>query len=126
MIADRQTIAVDLDAVDLDLVHLHASDDDEAIVDLHAGPFLPEEAAEDWRRGPHDEALSVARAAGHRLLTAALDAPDPERATELAHRLLSWDEFDAIAHDGAVEAAVAAGDPAAEAAARARREAAFD
>ena len=126
VIADRQTIALDLDTVDLDLAHLHASTDDDEIVGLHAGPFLPEEAAEDWRRGPHDEALSVARAAGHRLLTAALDAPEPVRATELAHRLLGWDEFDAIAHDGAVEAAIAAGDPAAEATARTRRDAAFE
>ena len=121
IIADRQTIALDLDDVDVDLVRLHSAADDESIVELHAGPFLPEEAAEEWRRGPHDEALAVARAAGHRLLTAALDRPDPERATQLAHLLLSWDEFDVIAHDGAVEAAVLAGDPAAERAARDRR-----
>lgn len=125
ILADRQTVALDLDAVDVDLVRLHALDDDEAVVALHAGPFLPEEAAEGWWRGPHDAALAVARAAGHRLLTAALDAPDPQRATELAHLLLGWDEFDAVAHDGAVEAAVAAGDPAAAAVARARRDAAI-
>lgn len=126
VIADRQTISLDLDAVDVDLVSLHAVEDDESVISLHAGPFLPEEAAEEWRRGPHDEALSVARTAAHRLLGAALDDADPARATELAHLLLSWDEYDAIAHDGAVEAAVAAGDPAAEAAARSRRAAALD
>ncbi len=125
IIADRQTIALDLDAVDLDLVHLHAAPDDEAIVAVHVGPFLPEEATEAWRRGPHQEALTVARAAGHRLLGAALDAPDPGRATELAHLLLGWDEHDAIAHDAAVEAAELAGDPAAAAAARERRDAAL-
>lgn len=125
VIADRQTIALDVHAVDLDLVRLHAAGDDATIVELHAGAFLPEEAAEDWRRAPHDEALAVARAAGHRLLVEALDVPDPRRATELAHRLLSWDEFDAIAHDAAIEAAVISGDPATEAAARARRDAAL-
>ena len=98
---------------------------DATVVALHAGPFLTEEVGEDWRRGAHDEALSVARQAGHRLLTAALDASDPAEATRLAHVLLAWDEGDAIAHDAAVEAAVLAGDPAAESAARARREAAF-
>lgn len=126
IVADRQTIALDLDTVAVDLTHLHALDDDEAVVAQHAGPFLPEEAADEWRRGPHDEALAVARAAGHRLLGAALDEPDPTRATRLAHTLLGWDEYDAIAHDGAVEAAILAGDPAAEAAARSRRDAAFD
>lgn len=124
--ADRQTVALDLDAVDLDLVRLHAADDDAAIVELHAGPFLAEEAAEEWRRGAHDEALSHARQAGHRLLTTALDTPDPAEATRLAHLLLAWDEGDAIAHDAAVEAAQLAGDPAAEAGARERRDAAFD
>ena len=123
--ADRQTVALDLDSVDLDLVRLHAAEDHTEIVDLHAGPFLAEEAAEDWRRGAHDEALSIARQAGHRLLTTALDTPDPAEATRLAHLLLGWDEGDAIAHDGAVEAAQLAGDPAAETAARKRRAAAF-
>lgn len=123
--ADRQTIALDLDAVDIDLVRLHAAEDDDAIIALHTGPFLAEEAAEDWRRGAHDEALSLARQAGHRLLSAALDQPDPAEATRLALLLLAWDEGDAIAHDGAVEAAQLAGDPAAEAAARERRDAAF-
>ena len=124
--ADRQTVALDLDSVDLDLVRLHDADDAATIVALHSGPFLAEEAAEEWRRGPHDEALAVARQAGHRLLADALDTPDPAEATRLAHLLLGWDEGDAIAHDAAVEAAQLAGDPAAEAAARERRDAAFD
>ncbi|MEM8708055.1 MAG: alpha/beta fold hydrolase [Actinomycetota bacterium] len=123
--ADRQTVALDLDAVDLDLVRLHRAGDDAEIVALHTGAFLAEEAAEDWRRGAHDEALAVARQAGHRLLVTALDTPDPVEATRLAHLMLAWDEGDAIAHDGAVEAAQLAGDPAAESAARARRDAAF-
>ena len=122
---DRQTIALDLDAVALDLARLHDTTDDADITALHSGPFLPEEVDEDWRRGAHDEALSLARQAGHRLLTTALDAPDPGEATRLAHLLLAWDEGDAIAHDGAVEAAQLAGDPVAEAAARERRDAAF-
>ena len=125
IVADRQTIALDLDMVDTDLVRLHAATDDHEIVALHAGRFLPEEAAEEWRRGPHDAALALARSAGHRLLSEALDAPDLRRATELAHMLLEWDEYDAIAHEGAIEAAVAAGDPAAAAAARDRRDAAL-
>ncbi|MEM9465508.1 MAG: alpha/beta fold hydrolase [Actinomycetota bacterium] len=123
--ADRQTVALDLDSVDLDLARLHDASDDTTILDLHAGPFLAEEATEDWRRGAHDEALSIARQAGHRLLNRALDAPVPAEATRVAHLLLAWDEGDAIAHDAAVEAARLAGDPAAEAAARARRGAAF-
>lgn len=122
---DRQTVALDLETVALDLARLHEQTDDNTIVETHAGPFLPEEIAEDWRRGAHDEALAVARQAGHRLLTAALDAPEPAEATRLAHLLLSWDEGDAIAHDAAVEAAQLAGDPAAEATARTRRDAAF-
>lgn len=125
--ADRQTVALDLDALDLDLARLHAeSGDDAALIALHTGPFLPEEITETWRRGAHDEALTVARQAGHRLLAAALDAPDPAESTRLAHLLLAWDEGDVIAHDAAIEAARLAGDPAAEAAARRRRSAMFD
>ncbi|MGI9577725.1 MAG: hypothetical protein ACR2OH_05980, partial [Microthrixaceae bacterium] len=126
VVADRQTISPDLDAVDVDLVRLHASEDDAEIVRLHAGEFLPEEADQEWRRAPQAEALTVARAAGHRQLTAALDASNPTRAAELANRLLTWDEYDAIAHEAAIEAAGLAGDPAAEARARARMESALE
>ena len=124
ILADRQTISLDLDAVDVDLVRLHACDEDEQIVELHAGPFLPEEAGEDWRLGPYVDALVVARAAAHRLLTAALEGSQATRAAELAAVLLLWDETDPIAHDAAVAAAEMAGDPAAIDIARARREAA--
>jgi hypothetical protein len=125
IVADRQTISLDLQAVDVDLVRLLADPSDADILEIYQGAFLPEEAAEDWRRAPYIEALTAARGAGHRLLTAALDASDPERATQLANLLLSWDEFDEVAHDAAIAAADAAGDPAAAATARARREAAF-
>lgn len=125
IIADRQTIALDLDAVDVDLVRLHESDDDDEIVATHVAPFLPEEAAEEWRRGPHGAALVVARSAAHRLVTAALDDHQPARAAELAQLLLTWDELDAVAHDAAVEAAEMSGDPAGSTAARARRQAAL-
>ncbi len=125
IVADRQTISLDLQGVDVDLVRLLAAPSDADILEIYQGAFLPEEAAEEWRRAPYVEALTAARGAGHRLLTVALDAPDPERATQLANLLLSWDEFDEVAHDAAIAAADAAGDPAGAATARARREAAF-
>ena len=62
VIADRSTVRLDLDAVDVDLARWSKldpdADGDDAIVDGYPGDFLPDDVYEDWSSGVRDEARS--------------------------------------------------------------------
>jgi pimeloyl-ACP methyl ester carboxylesterase/DNA-binding SARP family transcriptional activator len=112
VIADRDAVRLDLDAVALDLVGLRdaiAAGDDLEVVARAAGPVLPEDAYEDWAIAARAR-FGVAVASARRRLAA--DAADQQRwddAAEHANALLELDEFDERAHEVLVRSLVAGG-----------------
>lgn len=68
VIADRDTVALDRSQVASDLDELLGSDDDERVVELGAGEFLPEDRYEDWLAPTREHVrLTVAAAIRRRL-----------------------------------------------------------
>lgn len=118
VIADRSSIRLDLDTVDVDLVRFHSlDDDDDAIVEAYAGELLPDDRYDDWTDGARAEAHVRFLAAADRRLAAT--AGDHDEVARLAATILSADPF----HDGAHRALITAHDRAGRiaAAADARR-----
>ncbi len=109
IIADRQTVALDLDHVSTDLEDFFGAADNEAIVAAYPGEFLPEDVYEDWSTGVRDEARARFVTAARRLGAAAAGTGDPDRAAELARRLIETDPYDEQAHRLLVEALVGGG-----------------
>lgn len=110
VIADRETVRLDLDAVSTDLDEFHAATDDGAIVAAYPGEFLPEDAYEDWTRGPRDEARARFVAAARRLGRQQLELKSFERAADLGRRILRADRYDEDAHQLLIDALVGAGE----------------
>mgnify|MGYP001813147150 CR=1 FL=1 len=98
VLADRATVRLDLEAVDLDLERFHRADDDEAIVAAYGGELLPEERYEDWSGPARDEARARFGASAHRLATGALAVGRHGTAIDLARRLVASDRYDEAAH----------------------------
>lgn len=115
VIADRDTVALDLGVVSVDLTaYLDAVEvqDDLSVVDRY-GEFLPEHRYDDWAVPMRERVRSAFTVSAHRLATAALDADDHERALDLARRILDADPSDSLAHATIVDALEAMGDVAA-------------
>ena len=98
MIADRSTVALDLDEVSTDLEDLLSAPDDQATVEAYRGKFLPEDRYDDWSAGPRDEARSRYRAAAGRLAADAVAERRWEPDAGLARRLIEADPYDADGH----------------------------
>jgi pimeloyl-ACP methyl ester carboxylesterase/DNA-binding SARP family transcriptional activator len=94
VIADRSSIRLDLDHVDVDIERWFAQTDDTAIVSGYGGEFLPDDRYEDWSAGLRDEMDARFGAAARRL--AAVSAPG--EAIELWRRVLAQDPYDEGAH----------------------------
>lgn len=116
VIADRSSVRLDLDALDVDLVRFHAAADDRSIVTSYGGELLPEDRYEDWLQGPRTEALVRFAAAAERLLTAGGDSAE---SVALATSVLAADPYHDAAHRALIRAHVAAGSLAAAASAHA-------
>lgn len=113
VIADRSSVRIDLDQVEVDLARFHAATDDRAIVEAYRGELLPDDRFDDWTEGPRAEAL-------HRFLSAAersIDASEPDDATvaDLAVAILAADPFHDRAHRELIASHVRAGRPTAAA-----------
>lgn len=110
IIADRQTVALDLDHVSTDLEELFRAADDESVVAAYPAAFLPEDVYEDWSTGVRDEARTHFVSAARRLGRAAAERDDYERAAQLARRMIDADRYDEAAHRLLVEAHIGAGE----------------
>jgi pimeloyl-ACP methyl ester carboxylesterase/DNA-binding SARP family transcriptional activator len=110
IIADRQTVALDLDHVSTDLEQLFRAADDEAVVAAYPGEFLPEDVYEDWSASVRDQARARFVAAARRLGASAAASSDYDRAAEVARRLIETDQYDEEAHRLLVEALVGGGE----------------
>jgi DNA-binding SARP family transcriptional activator len=93
VVADRTTVALDLDEVTTDLEDLHGATDDRAVVDAYGGEFLPEDRYDDWTVAIRDEATARFGTAARRLITAALDETEWDEAAALARRLVDADPY---------------------------------
>lgn len=110
VIADRETVRLDLGEVSTDLEDFYKADDDAAIVATYHGEFLPEDAYEDWSAGPRAEARMRFGLAARRLASRVAESGDHRRATVLARRLVEADRWDDDAHRLLVTSLVAAGE----------------
>jgi pimeloyl-ACP methyl ester carboxylesterase/DNA-binding SARP family transcriptional activator len=94
VIADRSSIRLDLDHVDVDIERWFAQTDDSAIVAGYDGEFLPDDRYEDWSTPIRDETRARFGVAARRL-AAASNADD---AIELWRRVLTQAPYDEDAH----------------------------
>jgi pimeloyl-ACP methyl ester carboxylesterase/DNA-binding SARP family transcriptional activator len=94
IIADRSSVRLDLDHVDVDLEGWFALNDDGAIVAGFHGELMSEDRYEDWTASLREEVRARFGAAARRLA----EASDPKEAIELWRRLLAQDPYDEAAH----------------------------
>lgn len=94
IVADRSTIRLDLDHVDVDVERWFATTDDRTIVDGYGGELLPDDRYDDWSAPLRDDARNRFVAAAHRLADGLAD----EDAAALMRRVLVEDPYDEAAH----------------------------
>jgi DNA-binding SARP family transcriptional activator len=98
VIADRESVRLDLGEVASDLEALFAADDDAAVVAAYPGAFLPDDRYETWTEGSRAEAQArfvlSARREAHRLLAGG----SYDEVVQLAARLRDIDRYDEDAH----------------------------
>ena len=104
VIADRDSVRLDLEEVSTDIEDLFRASDDAAIVAAYSGEFLPEDVYEDWTAGPRDEARSRFVAAARRLGERLLDDGDHHRVAVLARHMIDADRYDEAAHRMLIDA----------------------
>jgi pimeloyl-ACP methyl ester carboxylesterase/DNA-binding SARP family transcriptional activator len=110
VIADRESVRLDLDEVSTDLEEFYKATDDAAIVAAYPGEFLPEDRYEAWTDPPRDEARARFVAAAKRLARKELGYGNAMAAAEIARRLVATDRYDSASHELLVDALVAAGE----------------
>jgi len=98
VVADRSTVRLDLDAVDVDLERWSALVDDAAVVDGYPGDFLPDDVYEDWSAGVRNEARSRFVTSARRVVDEAQTSGDHDRVESLLRRILVADAYDEPAH----------------------------
>ena len=112
IVADRDSVRLDLTEVRLDLEQLHRSAEDGDLakaMDLYRGEFLPEDPYEDWATPARDRARRVYLRALRTLAEQAAAAGDHDRAADHAARILVADPFDESGHHRLISALAAAG-----------------
>lgn len=110
VIADRQTVALNLSEVTTDLEALLGAATDDQIVATYAGEFLPEEVDDDWAVGARDQTRATFVAAARRLATISEEHDQHDEAAALARRLIEVDRYDEAAHQLLVNSLLAQGD----------------
>lgn len=111
VIADRQTVSLNLDEVSTDLESFHAAGNDTEIVTAYRGEFLPEDLYDDWAGPTRDQLRSRFVSAARRLARQEFARAAHDDAAGLARRLIAADKYDEDAHRLLVKALHAAGEP---------------
>ena len=112
IVADRGSVRLNLDEVELDLHQLHAAaeaGDHAGVMDMYCGEFLPEDPYDDWAVPARDHARRAYVRAAHALADEATTTRDHERAADFAGRIVLADPFDEIGHQRLVAALAAEG-----------------
>lgn len=98
VIADRESVRLDLGEVDTDLETLFRARGDEEVVAAFGGEFLPEDRYEDWTTPLRGEVGTRFALAARRLAVTALSEGRTEEVLALSGRLLDLDPYDDEAH----------------------------
>jgi len=98
VIADRDSVRLDLREVDTDLEALYRASEDSEVVAAYPGQFLPEDVYEPWTMGARAEAQARFVASAKREARRLLAADEPSEAVQLGLRLREVDGFDEEAH----------------------------
>jgi len=126
IVADKTTVALNVEHVELDLVSFlsdveagrrleregrmsEAAERYRAAAARYGGDFLEEDPFEEWSVAPRDEAQAAYLSVIRFLAAASAGAGDDAAATGLYLRILERDPYDEAAHLGLVEVLVAAG-----------------
>jgi DNA-binding SARP family transcriptional activator len=112
LVADRDAVRLDLDAVDVDLAAVQqavTSGDDRALAGAHTGPVLPEDAYEDWAIAARERISSAVISARRRLAAEAEAGERWDAVIDHARAVLELDGFDERAHELLVRSLVASG-----------------
>lgn len=109
VVADRETVRLDLDRVELDLALLDAARDDGAVVAAYTGTFLPCEPDAPWAVATRVEVRARFAAAAAALARDRLDHGLPVQAARVARLLVDDDPGDLRGHALLVEALLDAG-----------------
>ena len=112
LVADQDTVRLDLDAVELDLVGLSdaiAGGDDAAVLAQYRGPVLPEDAYDDWATDARQRFAAAVASARRRLASAAAEHGCWDEVVDHANAMLDNDAFDERAHELLVRALLADG-----------------
>ncbi len=110
IIADRESVRLDLEEVSTDLEEFYRATDDRAIIAAYAGEFLPQDQYDDWTSGARDEARSRFAAAARRVAAIELEHGNHLVAAGLARRLLEADRYDSDAHHLLITSLLRAGE----------------
>ena len=108
VIADRETVRLDLDEVSTDLEEFYKATDDAAIMAAYKGEFLPEDRYEDWTSVPRSEARARFVAAAKRLAKKELGYGSALAAAAIARRLVATDRYDGASHELLVDGLIGA------------------
>lgn len=98
VIADRQSVRLDLGEVDTDLEAMFRARNDAEIVAAYPGAFLPEDRYESWTQGARAEAQARFVPSARREAQRALDGGETDAAVSLALRLREIDGYDEDVH----------------------------
>jgi len=98
VIANRESVRLNLDEVSTDLNDLFESSGDEQITQLYAGEFLPEDLYDDWTHGARGEARSRFTQAARAFAAQAATDGNHELVTQLARRLVAADPYEQEFH----------------------------
>ena len=99
VVADRESVRLDLDEVDLDLAALDAATDDATVVAAWTGEFLPGDTDLSWTAATRAEVAARSAAAGARLAEQHLRTGMTGRAAEIARRLVDANPLDLRGHE---------------------------
>ncbi len=113
VVADQDSVRLDLEEVSTDLEDLYRADDDAAIVAAYGGEFLPADRYDDWTRGVRDEARLRFLQAGRRLVERLRQADRPMKAAEVARRMVEADRYSDDNHQVLIRCLIDAGEYAA-------------
>ena len=98
VVADRDSVRLDLRAATTDLEDLMNATDDRTIAAIYQGEFLPADVYEDWTGPVRDEARTRFVSAARRLADEASANGHHREAAALARRLVATDRYDEDAH----------------------------
>ncbi|MDX1450788.1 MAG: BTAD domain-containing putative transcriptional regulator, partial [Acidimicrobiia bacterium] len=113
VVADRESVRLDLDEISIDLQDFYTAGDDAAIVAAYGGEFLPEDVYEDWTAPYRDEARNRFVTAARTLAGIQAERGSHRIAIDIGHRLIGIDPYDEDAHRMIVTSLAALGEESA-------------